>query len=154
VLQLLGYAYDWESNGRTRDGYGISSHTIFSIMHNEDFSHDAFHYYAAKVRAGGKRNSTAEEGLAYYWGNAYYTDPDGQMIDQPVLVKRLAQYIETNPSTSLWTLFNDNPKIYNDLAKEIAVKSVISGVLCEEVERQKGKEGVLALINCGAGDAS
>lgn len=48
ILQLLGYEYDLDSNGKTRDGYGVDAKTIFSIMNNEDFSHDIFHFYSAK----------------------------------------------------------------------------------------------------------
>jgi hypothetical protein len=32
------------------------------------------------------------------------------------------------------------------------VKSVISGVICDEVERKKGIEGIKQLIDCGYGD--
>ena len=102
ILQLQGYTFDLRYNGRTRGGYFDISHTIFAIEHNEDFSHDVFHYYASKVRSN-KRNATAA-------------------------------------------------KILTQLAPEISVKSVISGLLCDEVDRQKGIPGVKALIDCGPGD--
>ena len=151
ILQLQGYTFDLRYNGRVRGGYFDISHTLFAIQHNEDFSHDVFHYYASKVRSN-QRNATADEGLAYSWGNAYYTDANGQMITQQVLVAELRRYLTAHPSVSLWTLFTDNPKILTQLAPEISVKSVISGLLCDEVDRQKGIQGVKALIDCGPGD--
>jgi len=69
ILHLLGYEFDSESTGNTTEGYGPDFGNIFSIMHNEDFSHDVFHYYAAKIRKH-ERNGAAEEGVAYSWGNA------------------------------------------------------------------------------------
>lgn len=152
ISQLLGYEYDMESNGKTRDGYGVISKTIFSIMNNEDFSHDIFHFYSAKIRGGIKRNSTTEEGIAYSWGNAYYTKADGEMIEQKELIHYLKSYLKENPKTSLLELFNKNTKIFNQLAPEISVKSTISSLLCDEVERKKGTDGIKELIKCGRGD--
>jgi hypothetical protein len=151
ILQLQGYTFDLRYNGRTRGGYFDISHTIFAIQHSEDFSHDVFHYYASKVRSN-QRNATADEGMAYSWGNAYYTDANGQMITQQALAAELRRYLTAHPSASLWTLFTDNPKILTQLAPEISVKSVISGLLCAEVDRQKGIQGLKALIDCGPGD--
>lgn len=88
ILELLGYNYDSETAGRENDGFGPVNGFIFSIMHNEDFSHDLFHYYPEKVRTH-SRNSAAEEGIAYSWGNAYCTDENGGMISQSQLVKLL-----------------------------------------------------------------
>jgi hypothetical protein len=148
ILPLLGLGYDSESNGRTKDGYGVDDGYIFSIMHNEDFSHDLFHYYAARVRKS-PRNSAAEEGLAYSWGNAYYTDDKGEVILQKDLVIQLRLYLQQNPNVSLYDMFSKNPIVFNSMAK---VRSVISGIICDEVERQKGLPGIIALINCGKGD--
>lgn len=152
ILQLLGYEYDMDSNGKTRDGYGVDSKTIFSVMNNEDFSHDIFHFYSAKIRGDVKRNSTTEEGIAYSWGNAYYTKADGEMVYQKELIQNLRVYLKENPKTSLLELFNKNTRIFDKLPPEIAVKSSISSLLCDEVERKKGIEGVKALIKCGRGD--
>jgi hypothetical protein len=128
ALQFMGYTYRQSSNGRTRSGSLTSAHTIFAVQHNEDFSHDIFHWYSAKVRgAGVKRNAAAEEGLAYTWGNAYYTDSNGNMITQPALIAALRQYLNSNPSVSPWTLFTTNPPILKAFAPEISVRSVISG---------------------------
>lgn len=148
ILPLLGLEYSAEANGNTRNGYGVDAKCIFSVMHNEDFSHDLFHYYAAKVRKV-PRNSAAEEGIAYSWGNAYYTDEKGEMILQQDLVIQLRLYLQQHPNASLYDLFSKNPAVFNSMAK---VRSVISGVICDEVERQKGTSGIIALINCGKGD--
>ena len=77
ILQLLGFDYDLSANGTTRDGYGVISQSIFSVMHHEDFSHDIFHYYSGKVNERSNRNWITEEGIAYSWGNVYYTDKNG-----------------------------------------------------------------------------
>lgn len=148
ILHLLGLGYDAESNGRVKDGYGVDGNCIFSVMHNEDFSHDAFHYYAAMVRKA-PRNSAVEEGIAYSWGNAYYTDEKGEMILQKDLVIQLRLFIQQHPQASLYDMFAKNPVIFNSMAK---VRSVISGIICDEVERQKGISGIIVLLNCGKGD--
>lgn len=151
VVHLLGYEYDLESNGKTRDGYGVVANTIFSIMHNEDFSHDLFHYYSAKIRTN-KRNGTAEEGIAYSWGNAYYTKQNGEIVTQRELVLSLKKYLQDNPKTSLLELFDKKPKIFSDLAREVSVKSTLSSLICDEMEKRKGLEGIKTLLNCGIGD--
>jgi len=148
VLQLLGYEYDRASNGKTKDGYGVDGNCVFSIMNNEDFSHDAFHYYAAKIRTN-SRNSAAEEGIAYSWGNAYYTDENGEMILQKQLVEQLKQYVRQHPQVNLYDLFATNPVVFNSMAK---VRSVIAGLIADEVEQKKGLPGIITLINCGKGD--
>jgi hypothetical protein len=148
ILRLLGYEYDSASAGKTDEGYGVDEGTIFSIRHNEDFSHDAFHYYAAKVRTT-ERNSAAEEGIAYSWGNAYYTDEQGEMITQKQLVSQLKQYLAQHAGASLLELFTKSPPIFPFRTK---VRSLISSLVTDEVERRKGIQGVKALINCGKGD--
>lgn len=152
ILQLLGYEYDMDSNGETREGYGVDSRSIFSVMNNEDFSHDIFHLYAAKLRGEKRQNSTTEEGLAYSWGNAYYTKTDGEMVFQNELVENLRRYLKGNPKASLLELFNNNTKVFNQLPPEVSVKSTIASLLCDEVERKKGVEGIKSLIKCGSGD--
>lgn len=151
ILHLLGYEYDLESNGKTREGYGVDANTIFSIMHNEDFSHDLFHYYSAKVRAN-KRNATAEEGIAYSWGNTYWAKQNGEIVTQRELILSLKKYLQDNPKTSLLDLFDNKPKIFNDLAKEVSIKSALSSLICDEIEKQKGVEGIKTLLNCSNGD--
>ena len=152
ISQLLGYEYDLESNGKTRDGYGVDNNTIFSTMNNEDFSHDVFHFYSGKMRNGIKGNRTVEEGIAYSWGNAYYTNPNGEMIEQKELIGFLKNYVKGNPSENVFQLFSKDPKIFNAIAPELSVKSAISSLLCDEVERQKGLVGISELIKCRRGD--
>ncbi|MCX6270947.1 MAG: hypothetical protein NTU44_06955 [Bacteroidetes bacterium] len=152
ILQLLGYEYDLDANGQTRDGYGVDANTIFSIMNNEDFSHDIFHYYSAKIRGDIKRNRTVEEGIAYSWGNAYYTKANGEMVEQKELLQELRNYLKANTKTSLLEIFNNDTKIFSNLPAEISVKSTIASLLCDEVERKKGLEGIITLIKCGRGD--
>lgn len=149
ILSLLGFEYDLEGNGVTRNGYGVDANTIFAIGHNEDFSHDIFHYYSGKVNAFSSRNFITEEGVAYSWGNAYWTDKEGEMIQQTRMVKALKKYLSENSNLSLLTLFQDKPKIFDDLAPEISTRSVIAGILCDEVEKRKGMDGLNQLITCG-----
>lgn len=148
ILELLGYGYDSETAGHENDGYGPVNGYMFSIMHNEDFSHDLFHYYASKVRTH-SRNGAAEEGIAYSWGNAYYTDEHGEMITQRQLVKLLNQYLLNNANTSLLDLFTKNPPIFPSKTK---VRSLLASLISDEVERRKGITGIKALIDCGRGD--
>ena len=148
IMHLLGYEYDSESAGIITDGYGPGDGIIFSIMHNEDFSHDVFHYYASKIRKN-SRNSAAEEGLAYSWGNAYYTDGQGEMITQKQLVGKFKEYLQERPQTNLFELFSKNPFIFGDQTK---VRSLLSSLICDEVERRAGISGIKELIDCGRGD--
>lgn len=153
IVQLLGLDYWHKANGKYRDGYGVDNATIFSIMNNEDFSHDMFHYYSGKVNKKENRNWISEEGLAYSWGNAYYTDVNGEMITHKKLVKTLKAYLNNNPNANLFELFKSNTKIFNQLAPEISVRSTISGIIANEIEREYGKEGIMKFINCGRKDS-
>jgi hypothetical protein len=148
ILKLLGFSYDSASAGNIDDGYGVDEGTIFSIRHNEDFSHDLFHYYSGKFRHN-KRNSSADEGVAYSWGNPYYTDKQGAMITRHLLVAQLRDYLEHHPETSLLTLFEKNPMIFPSKAK---VRSLLSSLTCDEIERRAGAEGIKELLDCGPGD--
>jgi hypothetical protein len=145
---LLGYEYDSNAVGNTTDGYGVDSGVIFSVMHNEDFSHDTFHYYSAKVRTQ-PRNSAADEGVAYSWGNAYYTDENGEVLTQKQVANQLKQYLQQHPNTSLFELFTKNPLI---LSYQTKVRSLLSSLICDEVEQRKGVAGIKVLLNCGRGD--
>nr|WP_297915326.1 hypothetical protein [uncultured Allomuricauda sp.] len=150
VLNLLGVGLMAERTGQTRNGFGVYLKTICSIMNHEDFSHDVFHYYSGKVNASKNRNWITEEGVAYLWGNAYYTDKNGEMISHSRLVNELKAYMTQNADTDLLDLFTNNTKIFKDIAPEISVTSTISGIFAQEVEDQKGMEGVQLLINCGS----
>ena len=81
VLRLQGCLYESASNGSINSGYIMDPKTFFSAMNDEDFSHDVLHKYASKIR-GKMRNRSAECGLAYYWGNAYYSGATGKAPDQ------------------------------------------------------------------------
>lgn len=152
VLKIMGYVYDSESNGITRDGYGVVGNTIFSIENNEDFSHDLLHYYAAKVRENVKRNHAAEEGLAYYWGNAYYVDKSRKMVELTQLKENLKEYLIQNQNANLLDLFSKNTRNFSKLAPEFSLKSTIAGLICELIEKEKGIDGIKTLIKCGKGD--
>jgi hypothetical protein len=148
ILELLGFSYDSASAGNIDDGYGVDEGTIFSIRHNEDFSHDLFHYYSGKFRHN-KRNSAADEGVAYSWGNPYYTDKQGAMITRHQLVAQLKDYLAHHPEASLLTLFEKNPMIFPSKAK---VRSLLSSLICDEIERRAGANGIKELLDCGLGD--
>jgi hypothetical protein len=148
ILGLLGYSYDSALAGNIEDGYGVDNGVIFSIRHNEDFSHDLFHYYSAKFRRN-KRNSAADEGVAYSWGNPYYTDKQGAMISRNQLVVSLKNYLQVHPETSLLTLFEKNPMI---LPSKTKVRSLLSSLICDDIERRAGTKGIKELLDCGPGD--
>ena len=151
-LNLIGINYQVHTNGKYRTGNGVSFNTIFSIMNNEDFSHDIFYYYSGKINERENRNWITEEGVAYLWGNAYYTDKNGEMIEMNQMVSTLKNHLKENPNTSLFSFFEDNPKIFKPLASEISVRSVLSAIIANKVEDKKGIEGIMELINAGGGE--
>ena len=152
IMQWLGLTYDRPTAGEVRDGFNIEQ-TIFAIQHNEDFSHDLVHYYVYKVRKG-PRNGYAEEGVAYYWGNAYYPDADGQMITLERLKIDLRAYLSAHPGIDLLTPFRQNQRGIFGPAKEISMRSTLSGIIAEHIDKKYGVEGVLKMLNCGAGEAN
>ncbi len=149
VLRLLGISYSKSRSGQIRNGFGIYDNLICSIMNNEDFSHDIFHYYSGEINSSKTRNWISEEGIAYLWGNAYYTDDQGEMITFDRMINSLSEYVIDNPDDDLLSMFKENKKILSDLAAEVSVRSVISGLLANEVEQKVGIDGILRLINCG-----
>ena len=64
----------------------------------------------------------------------------------------MKNYLKENPTISLFQLFSKDPKILNSIAPEVSIKSAIASLLCDEVERKKGIEGIKELIMCGRGD--
>ena len=147
ILCLLGYQYDAGENGKYRDGYGVIENNIFAIQGNEDFSHDIFHYYSGKTNK--TRNRISEEGIAYLWGNAYYTDSNKKMIPLSELVLELKKYMAAHPEQALLELFEKDMKVFDTIAKEISVRSVISGILIKEIEKKNGMTGISKMITCG-----
>ncbi len=150
VLKLLGIAFSSDRTGQTRNGFGVYLDVICSILNNEDFAHDVFHYYSEKINEPQNRNWIAEEGIAYLWGNAYYTDSNDEMITQSRLVNELKNYVLANPDVDLFRLFEKNTKIFSEIAPEISVQSTISGILAQETIDKKGMDGVNRLINAGS----
>ena len=153
ILKLRGFKYKSSSKGDYRDGYGVVDNTIFAVMGNEDFSHDMLHYYSSSIHNKADRNWIVEEGLAYLWGNAYYGDLRGETITQSKLVQRLSDYIKENPDENLLELFNEDSKVFEDIAPEISTQSIITGVILSELRRTNGLNTVVALIEIGRKDS-
>lgn len=151
IMQWMGSFYDCTTVGQIHDGFGVGEQTIFATQHNEDFSHDLVHYYVYKVRKG-PRNPFAEEGVAYYWGNAYYPDAQGKMIGLELLKDDLRNYLAANPGVDLLIPFRKNQRGVFCPAREISMRSTLSGIIAEYVEKKHGIDGVLKLLNCGAGE--
>jgi hypothetical protein len=152
IKHLFGMEYNVQSVGLARYGYFIDTTGIFAIQGNEDFSHDIVHFYSSKFRGKVRRNAAADEGLAYWWGNAYYTDAKGQMISLGVLASDLRRYLAQHQEASFWELFSKNPKILTKRAGEVSVRAVISGIILAEVEKKKGIPGIRQVLLCGPGD--
>ena len=85
AIQIQGCSHEFTRNGVLNSGDIIDPKTLFSCMNDEDFSHDVLHIYASQIR-GKERNSVAECGLAYYWGNAYHTGIIGKSPELEELV--------------------------------------------------------------------
>ncbi|WP_291725829.1 hypothetical protein [Bernardetia sp.] len=149
IMQLIGFDYSYSANGIATGGYGVIANTIF--MNHEDFSHDVFHYYSGLVNKREDRNWIAEEGVAYTLGNAYYTDEEGKMVTQKRLIKELENYLIQNQDSTLWQLFKEDYPIFDSIANDLSVRSVISSIIVDEVLLKKGKIGVLELVNSGGG---
>ncbi len=149
ILSLVGIQYDAKEGGATEYGYGVVANSIFSIKYHEDFSHDIFHYYSGQVNEFDNRNWVAEEGIAYSWGNAYYVNDEGVMITQQTLVTNLKAYLQAHPNQSLLELFEENKNVLSNISTMISIRSTIASLLCDEIEKQHGMDGVLKIINCG-----
>lgn len=155
-LQLIGIEYSDKHKHTRRDGYGIVASTVFSVMGDPDFSHDSVHYYAAKAHT--QRNWPAEEGVAYWWGNAYYTGQKGQAAEfselLAALVPILSQYRHEQGQANWWQWWHDNPTTFfrnTDMAPETSIRALISALLCEYLWQQQGMDGLTQLMNAGRG---
>ena len=153
VLQIQGCSYEFTRNGATNHGDIIDPETLFSVMNDEDFSHDVLHIYASQIR-GTERNAAAECGLAYYWGNAYHTGTVGKAPELDELVSVLQRYLQAHPEVKLLDLFDDSPNILAEYGYPwpVHVNRVIAGVICREIEKRKGTPGIVELLKCGRGN--
>lgn len=155
-LRLVGFEYNIGSIGKLRDGYGpAKEEVIFSVMNNEDFSHDIFHYYSETLHEWSVHNWVTEEGLAYSWGNAYYTRKDGEMAEQKELLTILKEYLNQNKDTNLLQLFENNfwtdtSGIFENLAPDFIVGRLISSLICDEVHKIHGMEGINQMLTIGS----
>ena len=153
AIQIQGCSYEFTRNGAVNHGDIIDPKTLFSCMNDEDFSHDILHIYASQIR-GKERNANGECGLAYYWGNAYHTGLVGKSPELDELVTTLQHYLKSNKDVSILELFEKSPNILAEYGYPwpIHVNRIISGVICREIERQKGTEGIIELLKCGRGN--
>jgi len=154
VLQLQGCMYDYSRNGVYNSGYIMDPKTLFSCMNDEDFSHDVLHIYASQIRERPQRNVNGECGLAYYWGNAYHLGNTAKSPGLDELIPALQNYLLSHKDVSLLELLEKSPNILAQYGYPwpIHVNKIISGVVCREIERQKGTEGVIELLKCGRGN--
>lgn len=153
VIQIQGFSYEFMRNGVFNQGNIIDPKTLFSCMNDEDFSHDALHIYASQIR-GKVRNSNAECGAAYYWGNAYHSGVEGKSPELEKLIPVLQQYLNSHKDIKLLELFEKNPNVLAEYGYPwpIQINKIIVGVICKEIEKQKGTEGIIELLKCGRGN--
>jgi len=154
VLQLQGCIYDNSKNGVYNSGYIMDPKTLFSCMNDEDFSHDALHIYASQIRPRPQRNVNGECGLAYYWGNAYHLGKDAKSPGLAQLIPVLQDYISSHKEASLLELLEKSPNVLAPYGYPwpIHVNKIISGVICREIEKQKGTAGIIELLKSGRGN--
>jgi hypothetical protein len=152
TLQIQGCLYECTRNGYLNSGDIIDPKTLFSCMNDEDFSHDVLHIYASQIRKK-ERNPVAECGVAYYWGNAYHAGIVGKAPELKELVPLLQQYVQAHRDVKLLELFEKSPNVLAEYGYPwpVHVNRIISGIICREIEKQKGVEGIIELINCGSG---
>jgi len=123
-------------------------------MNDEDFSHDVLHIYASQIRERPQRNVNGECGLAYYWGNAYHLGDGTKSPGLDELVPALQDYLISHKDVSLLELLEKSPNVLAEYGYPwpIHVNKIISGVVCREIERQKGTEGIIEMLKCGRGN--
>jgi hypothetical protein len=153
AIQIQGCQYESTRNGITNSGDIIDPKTLFSVMNDEDFSHDVLHIYASQIR-GKERNAVGECGLAYYWGNAYHPGVVGKAPNLKELVSVLQQYLQSHKDVKLLDLLDKSPNVLAEYGYPwpINVNRIITGVICEEIEKQKGIDGIIELLKCGRGN--
>ena len=153
AIQIQGCSYEFTRNGIFNSGDIIDPKTLFSVMNDEDFSHDVLHIYASQIR-GKERNIVAECGLAYFWGNAYHTGIVGKSPELKDLIPVLQQYLQSHNEVKLLYLFEKDPDVLVEYGypKPVSVNRIISGIICKEIEKQKGVAGIIELLKCGRGN--
>lgn len=154
ALQIQGCSYESTGNGVFNSGWIMDPKILLSCMGDEDFSHDVLHIYASQIRERKNRNANGECGLAYYWGNAYHSGVTGKAPGLNELLPALRQYLQSHKEAKLLELFEKSPNILAEYGypHPIHVNRIIAGVICKEIERQKGTEGILEILKCGKGN--
>jgi hypothetical protein len=154
ALQIQGCSYESTGNGVFNSGWIMDPKILLTCMNDEDFSHDVLHIYASQIRERKDRNANGECGLAYYWGNAYHSGATGKAPDLKELVPVLQRYLQSHKDTKLLELLEKSPDILAEYGypHPIHVNRIIAGVICEEIERKKGTEGIIELLKCGSGN--
>jgi len=152
AIQIQGCFYEITRNGSVNSGDIIYPKTLFSCMNDEDFSHYVLHIYASQIRTK-ERNAVAECGVAYFWGNAYHAGTVGKAPEQKELIRVLQRYVQTHKDVKLLDLFEKNPNVFAEYGYPwpVHVNRTIAGIISQEIERQKGVEGIIELLNCGSG---
>jgi hypothetical protein len=154
ALQIQGCSYESTSNGVFNSGWIMDPKILLTCMNDEDFSHDVLHIYASQIRERKDRNANGECGLAYYWGNAYHSGVTGKAPDLKELIPVLQQYLQSHKEVKLLELFEKSPNVLAEYGypHPIHVNRIIAGVICKEIERQKGTDGIIELLKCGRGN--
>lgn len=142
VYQLLGIKYDLRINGDKQSGWFNSANTIFTAGTNKDqYKHDLTHRYFW-LKYGDDRNWTAEEGY-----NIYITDFWGESPEQ--IFRYLKEYIKNNPDKSLYNAFVKHNEY---LKRPIPLKFPLSALLMRKLEREKGFDKILEIVETGKTD--
>jgi hypothetical protein len=154
AFQIQGCSYESTGNGVFNSGWIMDPKTLFTCMNDEDFSHDVLHIYASQIRERKDRNVNGECGLAYYWGNAYHSGITGKAPGLQELLPALQQYFRSHKEAKPLELFEKSPDILAEYGypHPVHVNKIIAAVICREVEKQKGMEGILELLKCGRGN--
>lgn len=83
----------------------------------------------------------------FLWGSSLTSSVDHVTGSKQLLAVRPLLWRKSNPDTDLYVLFSNNEKIFSFIAPEISVRSTISGIIANEVEKEKGMDGISKLIN-------
>ncbi|NNF00549.1 MAG: hypothetical protein HKN25_16140 [Pyrinomonadaceae bacterium] len=160
VQWVLGIDYDAKSAGTVQSSESFDN-TIITGLNTENFEHDVFHMYIeSEFPSGEDRNFIAEEGYANSIADAYYAKINGDVITRNELTGCLREYLAENSEADLLQLFQKDPRVFHPLSEEVSqevfdllsVRSTITSLFCDEVERLNGFEGIIKLLRCGEGE--